>query len=112
MRKWKVATPIGFSKRSILTTVVAEAFIMIIIGFTIGLFIGIGLAHLLDGYLIGLSSGGSGNEGLPAGFHFVSITWLLFVQMGLVALAFGLLCGLIPAAWASRLNIVETLKKG
>jgi len=103
---------IGFSKRSIFSTIVAESFIMILIGFAIGLLIGIGLAYLLDGYLINLSSGGGGSEGLPAGFHFVSITWLLFVQMGVVAMAFGLLCGLIPAAWASRLNIVETLKKG
>jgi ABC-type lipoprotein release transport system permease subunit len=101
---------IGFSRSSIFRSTLLEAFFIIMIGCLIGVIIGIGLALGLDSYLIGLSIH-SGGGSLPAAFHFVSITPLLLAQMGLVAVLFGLGCGLIPAVWAARMNIAETLKK-
>lgn len=101
---------IGFSKGSIFTTIIVETFIIIMAGFLAGFIIGVPLSLALDNYLIGLSSGEGGM--LPAGFHFVTFTPMLLMQMGAVALVFGLVSGLVPAAWAARLNIAETLKKG
>ena len=102
---------IGFSKFSIFGSVLLEVFLIIMIGFIIGLIIGVGMALGLDHYLINMSMSSASGNSLPAGFHFVSITPLLIGQMGLVAIGFGLLCGLIPAVWATRLNIAQTLKK-
>lgn len=100
---------IGFTRGSIFSKVLLEAFLIIIIGATIGVIIGIGMALGLDNYLLNML-GNSSQGGLPAGFHFVAITPLLLAQMGAVAVLFGLGCGLIPAVWAARLNIADTLK--
>jgi|GEM_PF-1223606 len=102
---------IGFSKSSIFSNILLEVFFIIMIGFIIGIAIGVGMALGLDSYLINMTMNSAAGSGLPAGFHFVSITPLLLGQMGLVAIAFGLLCGLIPAVWAAQLNIAQTLKK-
>ncbi len=102
---------IGFSKSSVFTNILLEVFFLIMIGFILGIVIGVGLALGLDQYLINLSMNSAQTSSLPAGFHFVSITPLLLGQMGVVAIAFGLLCGLIPAVWAAQLNIAQTLKK-
>jgi ABC-type lipoprotein release transport system permease subunit len=102
---------IGFSKSSVFGNVLLEVFFLIMIGFIIGIICGVGLALGLDNYLINMAMSTPESSGLPAGFHFVSITPLLLGQMGLVAIGFGLLCGLIPAVWAAQLNIAQTLKK-
>jgi putative ABC transport system permease protein len=91
-----VLKTIGFSNRSVLWLVLAEAVLLIVIGGLIGL----GLASLV---MPGVSSASRGVVQLPI---VPTATWL--VGLGLMV-AIGVVIGLLPSLRAMRLNIVDAL---
>lgn len=91
-----VLKTIGFSNRSVLWLVLAEAVLLIVIGGTIGL----GIAALL---MPGISAASNGIIQLPT---VLPQTWAVGL---LLMLAIGVIVGLLPALRAMRLNIVDAL---
>jgi len=91
-----VLKTIGFSNRSVLWLVLAEAVLLIVIGGLIGL----GLASLL---MPAVSSASRGVVQLPS---VPAATWLLGLGM---MVAIGVVIGLLPSLRAMRLNIVDAL---
>jgi putative ABC transport system permease protein len=91
-----VLKTIGFSNRSVLWLVLAEAVLLIVIGGLIGL----GLASLL---MPAVSSASRGVVQLPT---VPAATWLLGLGM---MVAIGVVIGLLPSLRAMRLNIVDAL---
>lgn len=91
-----VLKTIGFSNRSVLWLVLAEAVLLIVIGGLIGL----GLASLI---MPAVSSASRGVVQLPT---VPAATWLLGLGM---MVAIGVVIGLLPSLRAMRLNIVDAL---
>jgi putative ABC transport system permease protein len=91
-----VLKTIGFSNRSVLVLVLAEAILLIVLGGCIGL----GIAAVLMPSLSTISRGAIQLPSLPAQ------TWL--VGIGLM-IAIGVAVGLLPALRAMRLKIVDAL---
>jgi putative ABC transport system permease protein len=91
-----VLKTIGFSNRSVLWLVLAEAVLLIVIGGTIGL----GIAALL---MPVISAASNGIIQLPT---VLPQTWAMGL---LLMLAIGVIIGLLPALRAMRLNIVDAL---
>lgn len=91
-----VLKTIGFSNRSVLWLVLAEAVLLIVLGGTIGL----GIAALL---MPGISAASGGVIQLPT---VLPQTWAIGF---LLMLAIGVIVGLLPALRAMRLNIVDAL---
>ena len=95
---------LGFSRASIFKLVLAEVVLICIIGFIIGIIIGAIGVEAINIYAEGAA------PGLPEGFKIAKITPGLLIRATASITAIGVLVGLIPAFWASRLNIVEALK--
>lgn len=91
-----VLKTIGFSNRSALSLVLAEAVLLVALGGTIGL----ALASVLIAVLSANSNGMIQLDTVPAQ------TWLIGIAL---MLAIGLVVGLLPALRAMRLNIVDAL---
>lgn len=91
-----VLKTIGFSNRSVLWLVMAEAVLLIVIGGTLGL----GLAALM---MPGISAASGGIIQLPT---VLPQTWAVGLAL---MLAIGVIIGLLPALRAMRLNIVDAL---
>jgi putative ABC transport system permease protein len=91
-----VLKTIGFSNRSVLWLVLAEATLLVVLGGLIGL----GLAALI---MPGVSSASRGLIQLP---NVPAATWGLGVALMLII---GVVVGLLPALRAMRLNIVDAL---
>lgn len=95
---------IGFSRTSIFKLVLVEAVLICLIGFVVGLILGGIGVEVVNGYAESVGTG------LPEGFRIARITPDLLLRATASITAIGVLVGLIPAFWASRLNIVEALK--
>ena len=91
-----VLKTIGFSNRSVLLLVMAEAVLLVLLG---GL-IGMGIASLLMSVVAATSGGMIQLDHVPPE------TWLMAVGL---MLAIGIAVGLLPALRAMRLNIVDAL---
>jgi putative ABC transport system permease protein len=95
---------IGFSRASIFKLVLVEAVLICLIGFVVGLILGGIGVEVVNGYAESVGTG------LPEGFKIAKITPGLLIRATASITVIGVLVGLIPAYWASRLNIVEALK--
>ena len=95
---------IGFSRLSIFRLVLQEGFLISIAGFALGLLFGYFDAWVLDEYLRQTITG------IPAGIHVTEITGLVVLEVTLVGMAIGAVAGLLPAYWATRINIADTLR--
>ena len=91
-----VLKTIGFSNRSVLWLVLAEAILLVVLGGAIGL----GIAAVLMPAISASSQGLVQLSTVPAG------TWLLGIGL---MIAIGLVVGAQPALRAMRLNIVDAL---
>ena len=91
-----VLKTIGFSNRSILWLVLAEAILLVVLGGVIGL----GIAALI---MPAVSAASGGMIQLPG---VMPETWLMGL---LLMLAIGVIVGLLPALRGMRLNIVDAL---
>jgi ABC-type antimicrobial peptide transport system permease subunit len=95
---------IGFSRLSIFRLVLQEGFLISIAGFALGLLFGYIDAWVLDEYLRQTITG------IPAGIHVTQITGLVVLEVTLVGMLIGAVAGLLPAYWATRVNIADTLR--
>jgi ABC-type lipoprotein release transport system permease subunit len=95
---------IGFSRTSIFKLVLAESMLICIIGFVIGLIFGALGTGIINSYAQSMATG------LPEGFEIAKITVGLLIKATSAIVIIGILVGLIPAFWASRLNISLALK--
>jgi ABC-type lipoprotein release transport system permease subunit len=96
---------IGFSRVSIFRLVLQEGFMISVAGFALGLLMGFFDAWVVDEYLKRTVSG------IPAGIHVTQITGLVILEVTLVGLVIGAVAGLIPAYWATRVDIARTLRQ-
>jgi putative ABC transport system permease protein len=94
----------GISTRSILKTVLAESFIITMLGLIIGLILGYIMAGALDIFIKTVETG------LPHNAKFTLVTWQVLLQSTIIALLVGTFAGLLPAYWITRLNITVVLK--
>ncbi len=95
---------IGFSRLSIFRLVLQEGFLISVAGFALGLVFGYIDAWVLDEYLRQTITG------IPAGIHVTEITGLVVLEVTLVGMMIGAVAGLLPAYWATRVNIADTLR--
>lgn len=95
---------IGFARLSIFKLVLVESVLICLIGFVIGLICGAIGSEIINMYAESVATG------LPEGFKIAKITPLLLFKATSSITIIGVLVGLIPAYWASRLNIIEALK--
>jgi putative ABC transport system permease protein len=94
----------GISTRSILSTILAESFIISMLGLLIGLVVGYFMAGALDMFIKSLETG------LPSNAQFTMVTPMVMLQSTFIALLVGSFAGLMPAYWVTRLNITVVLK--
>jgi len=95
---------LGFSRASIFKLVLIESVLICLIGFIIGLIFGALGTEIINTYAQNVATG------LPEGFKIAKITTELLLRATGSITILGVLVGLIPAYWASRLNIVDALK--
>jgi ABC-type lipoprotein release transport system permease subunit len=95
---------LGFSRASIFKLVLIESVLICLIGFIIGLIFGALGTEIINSYAQSVATG------LPEGFKIAEITTGLLLRATGSITILGVLVGLIPAYWASRLNIVDALK--
>jgi ABC-type lipoprotein release transport system permease subunit len=95
---------LGFSRSSVFKLVLIESVLICMIGFVIGLIFGALGAEMINYYAHSIQTG------LPEGFKIAKITPPLLLRATGSITIIGVLVGLIPAYWASRLNIVDALK--
>jgi hypothetical protein len=96
---------IGFSRDSIFTLVLTEGFIISAVGFALGMAFGFLDAWAVDTYIKATVMG------IPAGIHVTHITPVVILEVTLVGLLIGAVAGLIPAHWATRVEIARTLRQ-
>jgi len=94
----------GISTRTILSTIVAESFIISMLGLLIGLIVGYFMAGALDMFIKSIETG------LPSNAQFTMVTPMVMLQSTFIALLVGTFAGLMPAYWVTRLNITVVLK--
>jgi putative ABC transport system permease protein len=95
---------LGFSRVSIFKLVLAESMLVCIIGFVIGVALGFVGTGIINSYAQSQATG------LPEGFEIAKITLGLLLRATGAIVIIGVLVGLVPAFWASRLNIIDALK--
>lgn len=95
---------LGFSRTSIFKLVLSESVLICFIGFAIGVVFGALGAEAINIYAHNIETG------LPTGFKIAKITPMLLIRATGSITIIGVLVGLIPAFWASRLNIIDALK--
>lgn len=96
---------IGISKKTIIKQILAESIVICLIGFVAGLIFGYVGADLLEEYI--LSTEGE----IPAGVKLTKITPELILQVSFITLAIGILAGVIPALWASKVTPIRAIRK-
>jgi putative ABC transport system permease protein len=95
-----VLKAIGFSRQRVLVMVLGEAFLVSFLGGSLGVVMGCGLLHLM-------------HLALPQQFPFTILEmigpWILsgFVIAGFI----GIISGLVPAIQASRLSVINGLRR-
>jgi ABC-type lipoprotein release transport system permease subunit len=96
---------IGFSRLSVFKLVLREGFIISVAGFVLGLGMGVvdvwGLNYYIKRSL----------EGIPEGIVVTQLTGWVVVEVTLVGLVIGAVAGLLPAYWATRVDIAKTLRQ-
>lgn len=95
---------LGFSRSSVFKLVLAESLLVCIIGFVIGIILGTIGTGIINSYAQNAATG------IPEGFEIAKITIGLLIKAAGAIAIIGVLVGLIPAYWASRLNIIDALK--
>jgi ABC-type lipoprotein release transport system permease subunit len=95
---------LGFSRSSIFKLVLAESMLVCIIGFVLGVILGAFGTSIINSYAQSMATG------LPEGFEIAKITVGLLLRATAAIVIIGVIVGLIPAYWASRLNIIDALK--
>ncbi|MCK5251835.1 MAG: FtsX-like permease family protein [Thermoplasmata archaeon] len=96
---------IGFSRSSIFKQVLIEGIIISLVGFALGLLMGFLDVWALDEFLRRTITG------IPEGIHVTEITGVVIMEVTLVALVIGAVAGLLPAYWATRVDIAKTLRQ-
>jgi ABC-type lipoprotein release transport system permease subunit len=96
---------IGFSRDSIFTLILTEGFIISAVGFAFGMAFGFLDAWAVDTYIKATVMG------IPAGIHVTHVTPVVILEVTLVGLVIGAVAGLIPAHWATRVEIARTLRQ-
>jgi putative ABC transport system permease protein len=96
---------IGFSRDSIFTLILTEGFIISAVGFALGMAFGFLDAWAVDTYIKATVMG------IPAGIHVTHVTPVVILEVTLVGLVIGAVAGLIPAHWATRVEIARTLRQ-
>ncbi|MCJ2540615.1 MAG: FtsX-like permease family protein, partial [Candidatus Thermoplasmatota archaeon] len=96
---------IGFSRLSIFKLVLREGFLISLAGFVLGLIMGAMDVWGLN-YFIKRSI-----EGIPEGIVVTQLTGWVVVEVTLVGLVIGAVAGLLPAYWATRVDIAKTLRQ-
>ncbi|UCC93001.1 MAG: ABC transporter permease [Thermoplasmata archaeon] len=96
---------IGFSRKSVFMLVLREGFIISVAGFVLGLLMGLVDVWGLN-YFIKRSI-----EGIPEGIEVTQLTGWVVVEVTLVGLVIGAVAGLLPAYWATRVDIAKTLRQ-
>ncbi len=96
---------IGFSRLSIFKLVLREGFLISVGGFVLGLLMGAVDVWGLN-YFIKRSI-----EGIPEGIVVTQLTGWVVVEVTLVGLVIGAVAGLLPAYWATRVDIAKTLRQ-
>jgi len=96
---------IGFSRLSIFKLVLREGFLISVAGFVLGLLMGAVDVWGLN-YFIKRSI-----EGIPEGIVVTQLTGWVVVEVTLVGLVIGAVAGLLPAYWATRVDIAKTLRQ-
>jgi ABC-type antimicrobial peptide transport system permease subunit len=94
----------GISKRTILTGVMQESFLMSFLGYLFGLVLGYMMSVGLNTFIL------STQPGLPATAQITMITPMVILQATTIMLMVGSVAGLIPAYWVTKLNINDVLK--
>jgi len=96
---------IGFSRLSIFRLVLREGFLISVAGFILGLLMGAfdvwGLNYFLKRTIVGI----------PEGIQVTQLTGWVVVEVTLVGLVIGAVAGLLPAYWATRVDIAKTLRQ-
>jgi putative ABC transport system permease protein len=96
---------IGFSRLSVFKLVLREGFLISVAGFIAGLLMGVvdvwGLNYFLKRTI----------EGIPEGIVVTQLTGWVVVEVTLVGLVIGAVAGLIPAYFATRVDIAKTLRQ-
>jgi ABC-type lipoprotein release transport system permease subunit len=95
---------LGFSRTSIFKLVLTESVLICMIGFAFGVVFGAIGTEIINAYAEEVATS------LPEGFKIAKITPSLLLRATGSVTILGVLVGLIPAYWASRLNIIEALK--
>jgi ABC-type lipoprotein release transport system permease subunit len=96
---------IGFARSSIFKMVLGEGFAISVAGFIMGLAMGAVDVWGLN-YFIKRSI-----EGIPEGIVVTQLTGWVVVEVTLVGLVIGAVAGLLPAYWATRVDIAKTLRQ-
>ncbi len=96
---------IGFSRSSIFKLVLTEGFIISLVGFALGLLMGLFDVWAVDKFLKRTITG------IPEGMQVTQLTGVVIMEVTLVALIIGAIAGLLPAYWATRIDIAKTLRQ-
>ena len=96
---------IGFSRLSVFRMILWEGFLISVAGFVTGPLLGYIAAWGLDYFLTRTLTS------VPTGIHVTEVTWLVVLEVTLVGLAIGAVAGLLPAYWATRVDIAKTLRQ-
>ena len=96
---------IGFSRLSVFKLVLREGFLISVAGFIAGLLMGVvdvwGLNYFIKRSIVGI----------PEGIEVTQLTGWVVVEVTLVGLVIGAVAGLIPAYFATRVDIAKTLRQ-
>ncbi len=105
-RKREIAAmrAMGISNRSVIKEVFIEGITLIFLAFIVGVVLGGLIAHGLDVHMT------SGAKRMPEGFHLVSIDALLIGKVFVISMVLGILSSILPARWATKINISEALR--
>jgi ABC-type lipoprotein release transport system permease subunit len=96
---------IGFSRMSIFKLVLREGFFISVAGFLAGLGMGAVDVWALNHYIKETV------QGIPEGIQVTQLTGWVVVEVTLVGLVIGAVAGLLPAYWATRVDIAKTLRQ-
>ncbi len=95
---------IGISRTTIVTDIFTEGISLIFLAFILGTLLGLIIAYGLDAWM------STGPRRMPSGFHLVSIDAILIAKVFLISMALGILSSVIPARWATKINISDALR--
>ncbi len=101
-----VLRAMGISKHTVFKSIITESMLICTAGYALGLMFGFAGAKALDWYIKSTESY------IPPNFQVTVVTPLVIVYAAIFAVVMGGISGMIPALWATRLNITQVLKEG